>query len=115
MTTIRATCPVCGEVELTADQVRLMVCTLAERSYYAFDCSGCVDEVRKPADRQVVALLMAGGVSATSWRIPGEALELKAGPPIDYDDILDLALRMRSADHLAAFARARQAVSAPPR
>ncbi len=115
MTTIKATCPMCGEVELTTDQVRLMVCTVPERSYYAFDCNGCVDEVRKPADKQVVALLMAGGVSATSWRIPGEALEHKSGGPIDYDDILDFALRLRRSDDLASFARARQVVSAPDR
>lgn len=109
MTTIKATCPACGEVALTTDQVRLMVCSVPDRSYYAFDCAGCVDEIRKPADKQVVALLMAGGVAPTSWRIPGEALELKTGPPIGYDDILDFALRLRNADHLAAFARARQA------
>jgi hypothetical protein len=110
MTTIKATCPVCGEVDLTTDQVRLMVCTVAEHSYYAFDCAGCVEEIRKPADKQVVALLMAGGVVATSWRIPAEALELKTGPPINYDDLLDFALRLQRADHLAAFARSTQAV-----
>ena len=110
MTTIKATCPVCGEVELTADEVRLMVCSIASRSYYAFDCSTCVTEVRKPADEHVVSLLISGGVTATRWRVPAEALEEKAGPPIGYDDILDFALRMRRTDRLAAFARARQAV-----
>ncbi|MEP6696299.1 MAG: hypothetical protein ABJA34_05395 [Pseudonocardiales bacterium] len=108
MTTIKATCPACGEVALTTDQVRLMVCSVVTRSYYAFDCTGCVGEVRKPADRQVVALLIAGGVSATSWRIPDEALECKSGPLIGYDDVLDFALRLRRADHLAAFARSAQ-------
>src|SRR6266545_1498872 len=34
-TKIRATCPACGEVELTPPDVELHVCTAAERSYYA--------------------------------------------------------------------------------
>ncbi len=38
-TKIRATCPACGEVELTPPDVELHVCTAAERSYYAFVCS----------------------------------------------------------------------------
>lgn len=110
MTTIKATCPVCGEVELTAAQVRLMVCSVSERSYYAFDCTGCVDEIRKAADKHVVSLLIAGGVAATAWQIPAEALEERVGAPISYDDILDFALRMRSADNISAFARSHQAV-----
>jgi len=110
MTTIKATCPVCGEVELTPAQVRLMVCSVSERSYYAFDCTGCVDEVRKAADEHVVSLLIAGGVAAIQWRIPAEALEARSGAPISYDDVLDFALWMRSGDHVAAFAGLRQAV-----
>ncbi len=107
MTTIKATCPMCGEVELTPAQVRLMVCSVAERSYYAFDCVSCVDEVRKAADSHVVSLLIAGGVTATAWQIPAEALEAKPGPPINYDDLLDFALQLRTedlADTIAAYA-----------
>src|SRR5206468_12013901 len=37
-TKIRATCPPCGDVELTPPDVELHVCTAAERSYYAFAC-----------------------------------------------------------------------------
>ncbi len=110
MTTIKATCPLCGEVELTPAQVRLMICSVSERSYYAFDCTGCVDEVRKAADSHVVSLLIAGGVAATTWRIPAEALEDKSGPAIGYDDILDFALRLRNADNVAAFAERHQIV-----
>lgn len=110
MTTIKATCPTCGEIELTAAQVRLMVCSIAAHSYYAFDCLGCAGEIRKPADENVVALLTSGGVTATKWRIPAEALETKTGPAIAYDDLLDFALDLRRLDHLAAFARSRLSV-----
>jgi len=42
MTTIKASCPTCGEVELTPADVSLMVCSHAPLSYYAFDCKiGC--------------------------------------------------------------------------
>lgn len=109
MTTIKATCPACGEVELTVEQIRLVVCSLPNLSYYAFDCLNCISEVRKPADKNIVSLLISGGVAATRWRIPAEALEEKVGPAISYDDLLDFALQMRRVNHVAAFARPRQA------
>src|SRR3954465_15157220 len=102
MTTIKASCPTCGEVEMTSNDVMLMVCNHAPLSYYAFDCPSCADEVRKPADDHVISLLMSGGVRAQVWEVPAEALEPKAGPTIDYDDLLDFALLLSSDDHLAA-------------
>lgn len=92
MTTIKASCPVCGDVELTPEQMQLIVCNLVERSYYAFECPNCTDEVRKPADEEIISLLQSGGVAATSWHIPAEAMEDHYGPTISYDEILDFAL-----------------------
>ena len=37
MTTIRATCPTCGDVELKPAELRLSVCTRPEWSTYAFE------------------------------------------------------------------------------
>ena len=106
MTTIKASCPTCGEVELTPADVALMVCSHAPLSYYAFSCPGCHDEVRKPADDHVVSLLVSGGVAAQVWEVPGEALEPKDGPQLSYDDLLDFALHLGSTDLLAAAAGA---------
>jgi hypothetical protein len=92
MTTIKASCPCCGDVELTPAQMRLIVCTVPQWSYYAFTCPTCSDEIRKPADGEVVSLLKSGGVAATAWHIPAEALEARLGPVISYDDVLDFAL-----------------------
>ena len=103
-TTIKASCPGCGEVELTPDDVSLMVCSTPALSYYAFDCPTCVTEVRKPADDHVVALLVSGGVPAQVWDLPAEALEVKAGPALSYDDLLDFALHLGSTDLLASLA-----------
>ena len=106
MTTIKASCPTCGEVELTPADVSLMVCSHAPLSYYAFCCPTCREEVRKPADDHVVSLLVSGGVPASVWRLPGEALELHGGPRLSYDDLLDFALQLGATDLLAAAAGA---------
>ena len=106
MTTIKASCPTCGEVELTPADVSLMVCSHAPLSYYAFDCPTCADEVRKPADEHVVSLLVSGGVPASVWDLPGEALEVHDGPRLSYDDLLDFALQLGTTDLLAAAAGA---------
>ena len=106
MTTIKASCPTCGEVELTPADVSLMVCSHAPMSYYAFCCPTCREEVRKPADDHVVSLLVSGGVPASVWDLPGEALELHDGPRLSYDDLLDFALHLGATDLLAAAAGA---------
>ena len=104
MTTIKASCPTCGEVELTPADVSLMVCSHAPLSYYAFCCPTCKDEVRKPADDHVVSLLVSGGVPASVWDLPAEALEVKVGPRLTYDDLLDFALQLGETDRLACLA-----------
>ena len=101
MTTIKASCPACGEVELTSTDVTLMVCSYAPNSYYTFVCPKCSDAVRKPADDHVVSLLMSGGVRAEVWELPAEALESHTGPVLTYDDLLDFALHLGSSDFLA--------------
>lgn len=103
MTTIKASCPTCGEVELTNRDVSLSVCaTTTSLSTYSFVCPRCRDEVRKPADDHVIRLLISGGVPADVWEIPAEALEIKAGPALCYDDLLDFLLQLAGEDLLAA-------------
>jgi len=106
MTTIKASCPSCGDVELTPQQVRLVVCSVKSWSYYAFTCTSCLEEVRKPAGRDVVTLLISGGVVAEPWSIPAEALEEHEGAVLCYDDVLDFALWLENADLVAAAAAA---------
>ncbi|MGB2970354.1 MAG: hypothetical protein WBB77_10510, partial [Candidatus Nanopelagicales bacterium] len=90
MTTIKATCPVCGDVDLTPIDVRLTVAESAGWATYTFRCTECHDQVEKPADEEVVALLSIAGVVID--RVPAEALEGHTGPPFSYDDVLDFAL-----------------------
>jgi hypothetical protein len=106
VTTIKASCPTCGEVELTSADITLRVCNHAPLSYYAFTCPGCRDEVRKPADDHIVSLLMSGGVRAQVWEVPAEALEPKPGPSLTYDDLLDFVIQLGRDDMLSARATA---------
>jgi hypothetical protein len=103
MTTIKASCPGCGDQELKPAQLSLVVCSRRPAwSYYTFACMNCGDAVRKPADPEIVALLKSGGVAVEQWDIPTEALEEHDGVPIAYDDILDFALSLDGVDLLAA-------------
>lgn len=106
MTIIKATCPSCGDVELSRDQVRLVVHPLAERSFYGFTCTRCGEGVRKPAGDEVVRLLTMGGVVAERVVVPAEALERHDGPPITADDVLDFAAWLAGATAVAEAAGA---------
>lgn len=100
MTTIKATCPMCGDVDLTPHDVRLTVAEAAGWATYTFRCSECNDQIEKPADEEVVALLSSAGVEID--RVPAEALEGHAGAPLSYDDVLDFALWLESHDFVAS-------------
>lgn len=102
MTTIKASCPTCGDVDLTTDDVRLRVCSHPDLSYYAFDCPECLQEVRKPADDNVVTVLIAGGVVPEVWEVPEEYFELHSGAAFTYDDLLDFAVTLSTTQDLMA-------------
>ena len=88
MTTIKVTCPECGDIDLTPIDLQLTV--TAEWATYEFTCSECGDGVSKPADSEIVDLLSSAGVP--SLVIPREAFERHRGPSISYDDLLDAGL-----------------------
>ncbi len=88
MTTIKATCPKCGEVDLTADDILLRIGSVKTTNTYGFSCPACRGFVEKPADERIVRLLLSGGVMPQVTQIPAEAMEAKEGPPLSYDDLL---------------------------
>ncbi|HEY8340725.1 MAG TPA: hypothetical protein VIK95_12725 [Egibacteraceae bacterium] len=91
MTTIKATCPTCGEVTLTPEDIELRVDRSENaESSYAFTCPECLCSVRKPANERVVRLLISGGVEVFELEAPRVPLsERFDGPPITHDDLLD--------------------------
>ncbi len=100
MATIRASCPACGDVELTTREVRVMLCSTTNEGSYAFQCPSCGVAVSKPAEARVVDVLVASGVSLSVWRMPAELAEPHAGPPITYDDLLEFHFQLQRADWL---------------
>lgn len=106
MTIIKATCPCCGDVELTRDQVRLTVHPVRDRSNYSFVCPKCDDEVVKPAGSEVIRLLKMGGVVPVTVDVPAEATEEHFGGRITEDEVLDFSNWLDSATAVAAAAAA---------
>ena len=98
MTTIKATCPDCGEVDLTADDVLLRIGASAAGNTYGFSCPTCSEFVEKPADERIVRLLLSGGVMPVLFQVPAEAMEAHNGPPISHDDILRFHEMLESDD-----------------
>lgn len=75
--------------------VWLKVCTNAPaESSYGFRCPACHIEVEKSACDRAVMQLLSAGVNAQAWHLPLEIFEVHDGPPIGYDDLLDLALEL---------------------
>jgi len=96
---VKATCPRCGDVELTPSDLRLRVCTQVEASTYHFACPRCAEIVTKPAaDGRVVTLLQSVGVPTVVWELPAELQEAHDGPPLTRDDLLDLHMILDGAD-----------------
>ncbi|HYJ60981.1 MAG TPA: hypothetical protein VE032_05900 [Actinomycetota bacterium] len=62
MTTIRTTCPRCGEVDMGPESIYLSVAGNGNEGSYRFTCPSCADDVEKRADRKIVALLVSAGV-----------------------------------------------------
>jgi uncharacterized Zn finger protein len=87
--TIRASCPSCGDVELTSREVAVRVCAADNQGAYVFRCPECSMAVSKLADAKIVDLLASSGVRLTVWQLPAELEEVHAGPPITYDDLLE--------------------------
>lgn len=86
---IRASCPNCGDVELTTRDVRVLLCSTTYESSYAFQCPSCRVSVSKAAEARVVDVLLASGISLSVWHMPAELDEVKDGPAIGYDDLLE--------------------------
>ena len=89
MTTIRASCPSCGDVDLTVGDVSVRVCANDQSGSYNFRCPECEMAVAKHAEANVVELLISSGVKMAVWQLPAELWETRSGEPISHDDLLD--------------------------
>ena len=104
MATIRASCPDCGDVELTTAEVRVVVCSTTNDGSYTFQCPSCCLAVDKPAQRRVIEILVAAGVKVSTWSMPAELNEAHTGPAITHDDLLTFHFELQHGDSLAELA-----------
>jgi len=93
--TIRASCPTCGDVELTTRDVTVQVCSNNNQGSYSFLCPHCLLAVSKPAEARIVDLLVLSGVRLSVWHMPAELEEPHAGDPISYDDLLEFPYQLQ--------------------
>jgi predicted RNA-binding Zn-ribbon protein involved in translation (DUF1610 family) len=100
MTTIKATCPTCGDIDLKPREIHVVVAPAAGWATYQFICPSCEDEITKSADEEVVSLLRGAGVTVERVHVPAEALEMHFGPAISHDDLIDFGLTLRDTDNL---------------
>jgi predicted RNA-binding Zn-ribbon protein involved in translation (DUF1610 family) len=92
---VRATCPTCGDVDISSADVQLQVCTSTNVAAYSFRCPLCKVMVNRTTTDRVVEALTQVGVRTVRWGLPAELSEPKLGPPINLDDLLSFHLAMR--------------------
>jgi hypothetical protein len=108
VTTIRATCATCGDVEVDGSCVQVHVCDSTAAAAYSFVCPVCGLIVNKRANDRVVDALIGAGVRVAHWSLPPELDEPKLGPPITHDDLLAFHLALQGGrwrEELALFGR----------
>lgn len=95
---VRATCPACGDVELTVNDVSVQLCVTTALSTYSFICPACGVLVNKEASDAVVESLTSAGSRLVAWTMPAELDEPKTGPSISHDDLLEFHLALEKDD-----------------
>jgi hypothetical protein len=119
MTTIRTTCPRCGEVDMGPTAIELHVVRGGREGTYRFTCPTCMDDVEKRADRKIVALLVSAGVDVAGrggtiadelpFDAPPEDHEgveedpFASLPRFTIDDIIDFHFRLQDDRYIEDF------------
>src|SRR5438067_4991476 len=116
MTTIRTTCPRCGEVDMGPEAILLSVRQNGREGSYRFTCPSCADDVEKRADRKIVALLVSAGVDIdrgegrseldpqTLFDEPDDPRgSLPAGPAFSIDDVIEFHFLLEDDRKIQAF------------
>ena len=118
MTTIRTTCPRCGEVDMGPESILLRVVPGGREGTYRFTCPTCADDVEKRADRKIVALLVSAGVDVAGRggggyaeseelfdrpEMPDPRGSLPAGPAFTVDDLIDFHFRLEDDSYIREF------------
>ena len=86
---ITTRCYTCGDVDLLAEQMWLVVSEPRDRTHFAFRCPQCSEVSRHRVDDETLGLLMQL-LPVEEVTLPAEALESHAGAVLTTDDLIDL-------------------------
>ncbi len=89
MTTIRVSCPDCGNIDLLPANLTVRVCRDTHEHSYTFWCFKCRLMVCKQSNQTITDMLTSSGVRIRLWKLPDELFEIRTGAPISHDDLLD--------------------------
>ena len=89
MTTIRATCTACGDVELTTVDVSVMINDDSGDGTYSFRCPLCETVVVKDCPRHTIDLLVSAGVHYSVCALPVEPNPNPYASAFTHDDLLE--------------------------
>jgi hypothetical protein len=113
MTTIRTTCPRCGEVDMGPESILLHVVRGGREGTYRFTCPTCMDHVEKRADRKIVALLVSAGVDVAARGGTATLFEqdveddlpppLPDAPALTIDDVIDFHFKLEDDRYIQEF------------
>lgn len=92
-------CPWCGEISVTTADLRCRVERASERGLCEFHCPICSRLVILPATASSARALLERGATSITGLAPFEFIEPHGGPPISWDDVLDLHLVLEHTDH----------------
>lgn len=94
MVYIKATCSECRkDIELCNTAIHVTLFDHGRGHYYSFFCPVCFQRSKTFCDDFVVELLCGDGlVRSTLVHVPDEFLEVKGGPVISPDDVMDFVL-----------------------
>ena len=94
---ITTRCAYCGDVDLLAEQMWLVLSEPREHSHFAFRCPECEQVTRHQVDDETVSVLVQL-IPVEEVSVPAEALEHHAGPPLTADDLIDLMVDLECVD-----------------
>lgn len=106
VTTIRTTCPRCGEVDMGPESILLSISTEGQ-GVYSFACPVCTEAVEKQADRKIVSLLVSAGVAPSGGGSDTMALlsedASSAAPALTMDDLIQFHFMLEDDSYLEKF------------
>ena len=95
MVRVKSRCWRCGEVALSLPDILLVEHGDGEGTFYSFICSTCGGGQAYPADNRFIDFMRMNGLEPVLLKPPIEYKQAGDGPPLSWDDLLDLHLQLQ--------------------